>query len=64
MNGLKQIGYVLLGSVLLAAVLFVWYAFVAPLTHLDFENEINQLAVAAVGIIICFVTYALTKPDF
>jgi len=57
-------GYVLLGSVLLAAVLFAWYAFGAPLTKLDFTNEIYQLAAAFVGVIVCFVAYALTKPDF
>ena len=64
MIGLKEMGYVLLGSVLLAAVLFAWYAFGAPLLSLDFTNEINQLAAASVGIVICFVAYALTKPDF
>ena len=60
MSGLK----IILGSVLLAAVIFAWYAFGAPLLGLDFTNEINQLAAASIGIVICFIAYALTKPDF
>jgi len=64
MIGLKGIGYVTLSSVLLAAIIFAWYAFVAPLIGLDFTNEINQLAAAFIGVIICFAAYALTKPDF
>ena len=60
MSGLK----VTLGSVLLAAVIFAWYAFGAPLIGLDLTSDINQLVAASVGIVICFVAYALTKPDF
>jgi hypothetical protein len=64
MIGLKGMGYVTLGSVLLAAVIFAWYAFVAPLINLDFTNEVYQLAAAFIGVIICFAAYALSKPDF
>jgi len=64
MIGLKGIGYVALSSVLLAAVIFAWYAFGAPLTGLDFTNEIYQLAAAFIGVFVCFVAYALSKPDF
>jgi len=61
---LKGNGFVILGAVLLALVLFVWYAFIAPLLSLDFTNNAIQLAAAAVGIVICIVAYGLSKPDF
>ena len=64
MIGLKEIGYVLLGSVLLALVLFAWYAFGAPMTGLDFTNDLVQLAAASVGVLICIIAYGLTKPEF
>ena len=61
---LKGNGIIILGSVLLALVLFVWYAFAAPLMNLDLTNDIVQLAAAAVGIVICIAAYGLSKPDF
>ena len=61
---LKGNGFVILGAVLLALVLFIWYAFVAPLLGLDFTNNVLQLAAAAVGILICIAAYGLSKPDF
>jgi len=60
----KEIGYIILGSVLLALVLFVWYAFGAPLTGLDFTNDLIQLAAAGIGVLICIAVYGLSKPEF
>ncbi len=68
MIGIKEIAYVAVASVILSIVLFAWYAFIAPMTvpmaGLDLTIEVHQLALVMVGVVVCCVTYALTKPEF
>ncbi|MCL2863670.1 MAG: hypothetical protein FWE54_06300 [Methanimicrococcus sp.] len=60
----KETGYIILGSVLLSLILFVWYALAAPLTGLNFSNDIVQLAAVTLGIVLCIAAYGLSKPEF
>ncbi|WNY28673.1 hypothetical protein MmiEs2_08760 [Methanimicrococcus stummii] len=64
MIGMKEIAYVTAASVALTLVLFAWYAFGAPMTALDLTSDVNQFALVGIGIVICFVAYALSKPEF
>jgi hypothetical protein len=64
MIGTKGITYITAASIALAVVVFVWYAFGAPLLGLDLTNDIVQFALVGTGIGICFAAYALSKPDF
>lgn len=64
MIGIKEVAYVAVASIVLSIVLFAWYAFGAPMTGLDLTSDVNQLALVLVGVVVCCVAYALTKPDF
>ncbi|MDV0445661.1 hypothetical protein MmiAt1_12530 [Methanimicrococcus sp. At1] len=64
MIGTKEIAYVTAASVVLSVVLFAWYAFGAPMTGLDLTSDVNQFALVGIGIVICCVAYALSKPEF
>lgn len=64
MIGIKELAYVTAASVVLSIILFIWYAFGAPLTGLDLTADLNQLALVLVGVVICCIAYVLTKPEF
>lgn len=64
MIGIKEVAYVTVASVVLSIVLFAWYAFGAPLTGLDLTSNANQMALVGIGVVICAVAYALSKPEF
>ncbi|MDR2943934.1 MAG: hypothetical protein LBU81_02455 [Methanosarcinales archaeon] len=64
MIGTKEIAYVTAASAALSIVLFAWYAIGAPIAGLDLTNGVNQLALVLVGVVICFIAYACSKPEF
>lgn len=64
MIGIKEVAYVTVASVILSVVLFTWYAFGAPMTGLDLTTNVNQMALVGIGVVICAVAYALSKPEF
>ncbi len=64
MIGIKEVAYVAVASIVLSIVLFAWYAFGAPMTGLDLTSDVNQLGLVLVGVVICCIAYALTKPEF
>ncbi|WNY22830.1 hypothetical protein MmiHf6_01150 [Methanimicrococcus hongohii] len=64
MIGIKEIAYVTAASVALSIVIFAWYAFGAPLTQLDLTSDVNQMILVGIGVVICFVAYAFSKPEF
>ncbi|MDR0767202.1 MAG: hypothetical protein LBE57_01950 [Methanosarcinales archaeon] len=60
----KKMACVAVVSIILAALIFAWYAFGAPLTHLNLANDVYQFIVVGVGVLMCFAVYILSKPEF
>ncbi|WNY26797.1 hypothetical protein [Methanolapillus ohkumae] len=63
MIGLKEMGYTLVGTSILAIIIFAWYAFGTDFINFDYSSNTQQFIATFVGVAICLVSYVIAKPQ-
>ncbi|WNY24955.1 hypothetical protein [Methanolapillus millepedarum] len=63
MIGLKEMAFAFVGTAILSAVIFAWYAFGTDFFNFDYTSNTQQFIATFVGVAICLVTYVIAKPQ-